>query len=91
MTLTYQERVTPYNIARLKNGDYVLFHRQLSLHKMSMICHRVRLMPYSNFGLNLSVTPPYNADFVGDEMNMHVPQAEETRAELSQIAIVFAV
>lgn len=33
-------------------------------------------------------TPPYNADFDGDEMNMHVPQSEETRAELSQIAWV---
>ncbi|KAF9544636.1 beta and beta-prime subunits of DNA dependent RNA-polymerase, partial [Agrocybe pediades] len=72
----------------LKDGDYVLFNRQPSLHKMSMMSHRVRLMPYSTFRLNLSVTPPYNADFDGDEMNMHVPQSEETRAELSQIAWV---
>ncbi|KIY45807.1 beta and beta-prime subunits of DNA dependent RNA-polymerase [Fistulina hepatica ATCC 64428] len=72
----------------LQNGDYVLFNRQPSLHKMSMMSHRVRLMPYSTFRLNLSVTPPYNADFDGDEMNMHVPQSEETRAELSQIAWV---
>ncbi|TFY81801.1 hypothetical protein EWM64_g2217 [Hericium alpestre] len=135
MTLTYPERVTPYNIAylqelvrngptaypgaryvvrdtgeridlrynkradaflqygwiverHLKDGDFVLFNRQPSLHKMSMMSHRVRLMPYSTFRLNLSVTPPYNADFDGDEMNMHVPQSEETRAELSQIAWV---
>ncbi|KZT42808.1 beta and beta-prime subunits of DNA dependent RNA-polymerase [Sistotremastrum suecicum HHB10207 ss-3] len=72
----------------LKDGDYVLFNRQPSLHKMSMMSHRVKLMPYSTFRLNLSVTPPYNADFDGDEMNMHVPQSEETRAELSQIAWV---
>ncbi|TFK38673.1 hypothetical protein BDQ12DRAFT_683152 [Crucibulum laeve] len=72
----------------LKDGDFVLFNRQPSLHKMSMMSHRVRLMPYSTFRLNLSVTPPYNADFDGDEMNMHVPQSEETRAELSQIAWV---
>ncbi|KAK0506634.1 DNA-directed RNA polymerase II, subunit 1 [Armillaria luteobubalina] len=72
----------------LKDGDYVLFNRQPSLHKMSMMSHRVRLMPYSTFRLNLSVTPPYNADFDGDEMNMHIPQSEETRAELSQIASV---
>ncbi|KAH9891211.1 beta and beta-prime subunits of DNA dependent RNA-polymerase [Cubamyces lactineus] len=72
----------------LKDGDYVLFNRQPSLHKMSMMSHRVRLMPYSTFRLNLSVTPPYNADFDGDEMNMHVPQSEETRAELAQIAWV---
>ena len=55
---------------------------------MSMMCHRIKLMDYSTFRLNLSVTPPYNADFDGDEMNLHVPQSEETRAELSQIAWV---
>ncbi|KAL9939377.1 hypothetical protein V8E36_002190 [Tilletia maclaganii] len=72
----------------LKNGDYVLFNRQPSLHKMSMMSHRVKIMNFSTFRLNLSVTPPYNADFDGDEMNLHVPQSEETRAELSQIAWV---
>ncbi|KDN42992.1 putative RPO21-DNA-directed RNA polymerase II, 215 kd subunit [Tilletiaria anomala UBC 951] len=72
----------------LKDGDFVLFNRQPSLHKMSMMCHRVKLMDFSTFRLNLSVTPPYNADFDGDEMNLHVPQSEETRAELSQIAWV---
>ncbi|KAF7333371.1 DNA-directed RNA polymerase subunit [Mycena venus] len=69
----------------LKDGDFVLLNRQPSLHKMSMMSHRVKLMPYSTFRLNLSVTPPYNDNFDGDEMNMHVPQSEETRAELSQI------
>lgn len=136
MTLTYPERVTPYNIVylqqlinngpatypgaryyvkdtgervdlkyrksgepislqfgwiverHLKDDDYVLFNRQPSLHKMSMMCHRVKVMNYSTFRLNLSVTSPYNADFDGDEMNLHVPQSEETRAELSQIAWV---
>lgn len=72
----------------LKSGDYVLFNRQPSLHKMSMMSHRVKLMPYSTFRLNLSVTSPYNADFDGDEMNLHVPQSEETRAELAQVAWV---
>ncbi|GAK66175.1 beta and beta-prime subunits of DNA dependent RNA-polymerase [Moesziomyces antarcticus] len=72
----------------LKDGDYILFNRQPSLHKMSMMSHRIKLMDYSTFRLNLSVTPPYNADFDGDEMNLHVPQSEETRAELSQIAWV---
>jgi DNA-directed RNA polymerase II subunit RPB1 len=72
----------------LKDGDFVLFNRQPSLHKMSMMCHRVKLMDYSTFRLNLSVTPPYNADFDGDEMNLHVPQSEETRAELKEIAWV---
>lgn len=72
----------------LMDNDPVLFNRQPSLHKMSMMAHRVKVMPYSTFRLNLSVTSPYNADFDGDEMNLHVPQSEETRAELSQICLV---
>ena len=68
--------------------DPVLFNRQPSLHKMSMMAHRVKVMPYSTFRLNLSVTSPYNADFDGDEMNLHVPQSEETKAELSQLCAV---
>jgi len=47
--------------------------------------HRVRVLPYSTFKLNLSVTTPYNADFDGDEMNMHVPQSLETKAEIMEI------
>ncbi|ODV93810.1 hypothetical protein PACTADRAFT_18443 [Pachysolen tannophilus NRRL Y-2460] len=72
----------------LMDNDPVLFNRQPSLHKMSMMTHRVKVMPYSTFRLNLSVTSPYNADFDGDEMNLHVPQSEETRAELSQLCAV---
>ncbi|EEH50668.2 hypothetical protein PABG_12250 [Paracoccidioides brasiliensis Pb03] len=70
------------------DGDVILFNRQPSLHKESMMAHRVRVMPYSTFRLNLSVTTPYNADFDGDEMNLHVPQSEEARAELSQLCMV---
>ncbi|CCE42368.1 uncharacterized protein CPAR2_200110 [Candida parapsilosis] len=72
----------------LMDDDPVLFNRQPSLHKMSMMAHRVKVMPYSTFRLNLSVTSPYNADFDGDEMNLHVPQSPETRSELSQICAV---
>lgn len=72
----------------LQTGDLVLFNRQPSLHKMSMMCHRVRILPYSTFRLNLSVTSPYNADFDGDEMNMHVAQTHETRAEMQEIMMV---
>uniref|UniRef100_A0A7S0YI02 DNA-directed RNA polymerase subunit n=1 Tax=Polytomella parva TaxID=51329 RepID=A0A7S0YI02_9CHLO len=72
----------------LQNGDLVLFNRQPSLHKMSMMGHRVRILPYSTFRLNLSVTTPYNADFDGDEMNMHVAQSHETRAEMQQLMMV---
>ena len=72
----------------LQAGDIVLFNRQPSLHKMSIMGHRVRILPYSTFRLNLSVTSPYNADFDGDEMNMHVPQTPETRAEAREIMAV---
>ncbi|CAI4057347.1 hypothetical protein SKDZ_04G1010 [Saccharomyces kudriavzevii ZP591] len=72
----------------IMDNDPVLFNRQPSLHKMSMMAHRVIVIPYSTFRLNLSVTSPYNADFDGDEMNLHVPQSEETRAELSQLCAV---
>ncbi len=65
----------------LIDGDIVLFNRQPSLHRMSMMAHQVRVMPYKTFRLNLSVCPPYNADFDGDEMNLHVLQSEEARAE----------
>ena len=40
-----------------------------------------------NYRMNLSVTTPYNADFDGDEMNLHVPQSMETRAEIQQLAM----
>ncbi|MBM4237015.1 MAG: DNA-directed RNA polymerase subunit A', partial [Euryarchaeota archaeon] len=65
----------------LMDGDVVLFNRQPSLHRMSMMAHSVRVMPWKTFRLNLCVCPPYNADFDGDEMNLHVPQTEEARAE----------
>ena len=66
---------------QLTDGDIVLFNRQPSLHRMSIMSHRVKVMPYKTFRLNPAVCPPYNADFDGDEMNMHVPQTEEARAE----------
>jgi DNA-directed RNA polymerase subunit A' len=65
----------------LKDGDIVLFNRQPSLHRLSIMAHEVRVMPYRTFRLNLCVCPPYNADFDGDEMNLHVPQTEEAQAE----------
>lgn len=70
----------------LVDGDVVLFNRQPSLHKASMMCHRVRVLPYSTFRLNVSATKPYNADFDGDEMNMHVPQSIAAATELRVIA-----
>ncbi len=65
----------------LMDGDIVLFNRQPSLHRMSIMAHEVRVMPHKTFRFNLCVCPPYNADFDGDEMNLHVLQSEEARAE----------
>ncbi|CAD2101559.1 DNA-directed RNA polymerase III subunit RPC1, putative [Plasmodium vinckei brucechwatti] len=63
------------------DGDIVLFNRQPSLHRMSIMCHKARVMDYKTFRFNECVCSPYNADFDGDEMNLHVPQTEESRAE----------
>ena len=65
----------------LMDGDVVLFNRQPSLHQMSIMAHFVRVLPGKTFRLHPSVCPPYNADFDGDEMNLHVPQSEEARSE----------
>ena len=72
----------------LIDGDIVLFNRQPSLHKASMEAHRVRVLPGSTFRLNVSATRPYNADFDGDEMNMHVPQSIAAATELRFLATV---
>ncbi len=66
---------------QIKDGDVVLFNRQPSLHRMSIMAHEIKVLPYKTFRLNPAVCPPYNADFDGDEMNLHVPQTEEARAE----------
>lgn len=63
------------------DGDIVLFNRQPSLHKMSIMCHQAKIQPQRTFRFNECVCTPYNADFDGDEMNLHLPQTEEARAE----------
>ncbi|CAN3363314.1 DNA-directed RNA polymerase III subunit RPC1 [Diutina catenulata] len=65
----------------LEDGDVVLFNRQPSLHRLSILSHYAKIRPWRTFRLNECVCTPYNADFDGDEMNLHVPQTEEARAE----------
>lgn len=72
----------------LLNDDFVMFNRQPSLHKMSFMAHRVKVLPYSTFRLNLCCTRPYNADFDGDEMNCHEPQSYQAISELQEIMLV---
>ena len=72
----------------IMDGDIILFNRQPTLHRMSMMGHRARVLPYNTFRLNVSAVSPYNADFDGDEMNAHIPQSYEAATELEQIAAV---
>ncbi len=72
----------------LDNDDVVLFNRQPSLHKMSIMAHRVKIQKNKTFRLNLAVVTPYNADFDGDEMNMHVPQNQTSLAEAENLMMV---
>lgn len=65
----------------IEDGDIVLFNRQPSLHRLSILSHFAKIRPWRTFRLNECVCTPYNADFDGDEMNLHVPQTEEARAE----------
>lgn len=71
---------------QLQDGDWSLFNRQPTLHRMSIMGHRVRVMPYKTFRLNTLNCPPYNADFDGDEMNLHVPQTTESQVETKLLA-----
>ena len=73
---------------QLIDGDIVVINRQPSLHRMSMMAHRARIMPFKTIRISATVTIPYNADFDGDEMNLHVPQTEEAQAEAEMLMAV---
>ena len=72
----------------MHDGDIVLFNRQPSLHKMSIMAHEVKVMPWRTFRFNECACTPYNADFDGDEMNLHLPQTEEARAEAAELMLI---
>jgi DNA-directed RNA polymerase II subunit RPB1 len=73
----------------MMDGDAVLFNRQPSLHRMSMMCHIVKVMRVGDtFRMNVGDTKPYNADFDGDEMNMHMPQNVLAETELRHLAAI---
>ncbi|OGI15797.1 DNA-directed RNA polymerase subunit A' [Candidatus Micrarchaeota archaeon RBG_16_49_10] len=71
---------------QLQDGDWTIFNRQPTLHRMGMMGHRVRVLPYKTFRLNTLNCPPYNADFDGDEMNLHAPQTIEAQVETKLLA-----
>ncbi|EQD36931.1 RNA polymerase II largest subunit, partial [mine drainage metagenome] len=66
---------------QLVDDDIVLFNRQPTLHRVSIMAHRVKVLPGKTMRMNVSIAMPYNADFDGDEMNLHVPQSIESQAE----------
>ena len=70
------------------DGDVVVFNRQPSLHRLSMMGHRVRVVPEKTIRINPNVCTPYNADFDGDEMNLHFPQTEEARSEAKNLLLL---
>ena len=72
----------------LRDGDLVLFNRQPSLHRMSIMCHRAKILEGKTFRLNLTCTTPYNADFDGDEMNLHALQTHASRADALELMSV---
>lgn len=69
----------------IQNGDPIIFNRQPTLHRMSMMCHYAKILPGRTFRINLSATSPYNADCDGDELNIHVPQNYEAWMEMKEI------
>lgn len=73
----------------MMDGDPILFNRQPTLHRMSMMCHIAKIMKQGDtFRMNVADTKPYNADFDGDEMNLHMPQDPESESELKNLAAV---
>jgi len=73
---------------QLVDGDIVLFNRQPSLHRVGIMGHKVKVLPGKTFRLNPLVCPPYNADFDGDEMNLHAIQTVEARVEVRELMLV---
>lgn len=66
---------------QLRDGDIVLFNRQPTLRLESMIAFKVKIVEGYAFRLGLCWTSSFNADFDGDEMNLHVPQSIGATAE----------
>ncbi len=73
---------------QLQDGDIALFNRQPSLHRISIMAHRVKVLPGKTFRITYPATAPYNADFDGDEMNLHIPQTLEAQAEAKYLMAV---
>ncbi|KAH8866973.1 DNA-directed RNA polymerase III subunit RPC1 [Schistosoma japonicum] len=71
----------------LLDDDIVLFNRQPSLHRVSIQAFRAVVKPFRTFRFNPCCCTPFNADFDGDEMNIHLPQTEAARAEAKHLML----
>ena len=70
------------------DGDIALFNRQPSLHRISLMAHRVKVLPGKTLRINPLTCKPYNADFDGDEMNIHFVQTKDAQAEARELISV---
>ena len=74
-------------LRHLRTGDILILNRQPTLHKPSMMAHRARVLTGERtIRMHYANCNSYNADFDGDEMNMHFPQSQMARAECYHIA-----
>jgi DNA-directed RNA polymerase II subunit RPB1 len=73
---------------KLQNGDILLLNRQPTLHKGSMMAFNVIIRPGKTIRTNLAITKSFNADFDGDEMNLHGVNSAETDTELRLLSSV---
>lgn len=75
-------------LRHLMRGDVLIMNRQPTLHKPSMMGHRVRVLPHQTaLRLNYAPCKAYNADFDGDEMNGHFVQDFVARAEAHELGM----
>lgn len=83
-------KLLPGDVVRrhLVDGDWVLMNRQPSLHRLSVMSHRIKILPGKSFRLHLACTKSYNADFDGDEMNMMPAQSYQSKAEMQELLSV---
>jgi DNA-directed RNA polymerase subunit A' len=73
---------------KMIDGDVVIFNRQPTLHRTSVMGHKIKILPGKTFRLNPISCAPYNADFDGDEMQIHAPQSESSIAEIKNLLMV---
>jgi DNA-directed RNA polymerase beta' subunit len=71
---------------KLCDGDVAMLNRQPTLHKGSMLAFYIKILPVKTLKINLAVAKPFNCDFDGDEMNIHIPQSVEAVAELQMLS-----